>query len=310
MPKREPPNVPWELWGNVRRAKHRVWGLWVGRETLMQDRRQTGSQGSWRGGGEGLSGSGAVQGGAQENLSAFKLFVFKATECSLHTKPTLEIQYEKYMRPALEGAPQGGPTRVSMGHRHRRTRKREVPDEDGASSRAVCVGGSAPSAAAPVPTSFLPPHPSRPHTANSLFLPLWCVFEYEKTNSKDQERKNRNLEYVGIFNLFCPWDKVSILRGINKQTKKKNCYTYLVTYCSLYFWKVDYIRNEIGPMVAQVKMGFRLAESFSYKYILLIKNKSTKTCWLILKSFLIGLKMSCCTAQSRFLHQLKWPKVG
>lgn len=78
----------------------------------------------------------------------------------------------------------------------------------------------------------------------------------KRTKNKDQERKNKNLEYVGILNLFCPWDKVSILRGGGR--KQKNCYNYLVTYCSLYFWKVDYIRDEIGPMVAQIKMGFMI----------------------------------------------------
>lgn len=219
MPKREPPDVPWELWGNVRRAKHRVWGTvsWEGNTDARQTtERQPGK----------LTGVGArvsqeaelSREGPRKNCQLSSCSFLKL-QCSLHTKPTLEIQNEKYMRPALEGAPQGGPTRVSMGHRRRRARKREVPDEDGASSRAVCVGGSAPPAAAPVPTSFLPPHPSRPHTANSLFLPLWRVFEYEKTNNKDQERKNKNLEYVGIFKLFCPWDKVSILRG-GKQTKK------------------------------------------------------------------------------------------
>ena len=183
MPKMEPVNAPWELWGNVTRAKHRVLGTvsWEGNTAdAAETRRGRGSQGGLRGRGwVGRSpGKQSCPGRSTGMLGQLRSFcVFKATECSLHIKPTLEIQYEKCVRPAPEGAPQGGPTRVSMGHRHRRARKREVPDEGGASPR-----GSAPPAAVLGPCWLPPALPFQTtHSQQSAPASLMCI----------QRRKNK-----------------------------------------------------------------------------------------------------------------------
>lgn len=74
-----------------------------------------GSQGSWRGWGRG---SLRKQSGPGINCQLSSFLFFKATECSLHTKLTLEIQYGKHTRPAGSGGSSSGrPHRVSMGHR-------------------------------------------------------------------------------------------------------------------------------------------------------------------------------------------------
>lgn len=150
-----------------------------GKHWCKTDKR--GSQGSWRGWGRG---SLRKQSGPGINCQLSSFLFFKATECSLHTKPTLEIQHEKYetgrlWRELLREVPQGS---VWDTDKEEQESVRCLM-RTGRHPRA-CVGGSAPPAAALIPTSLLPPRPSRPHTANSLFLPLWCVFKYEKTNKK------------------------------------------------------------------------------------------------------------------------------
>lgn len=164
------------------------------------------------------------------------------------------------------------PHRVSMGHRGEQE-KCEVPDEDGASPRG-CVGALLHlQLLLGVPASLPPPRPSRPHTANSLFLPLWCVFKYEKT--KIRSRKEKTKIWVNMWEyltLFCPWDKVSILRG--EKFKKLH---YLVTYCSLISHSNIISGDEIGSMVAQIKMGFMIGWKLFYvKTFCWIKRKRCK----------------------------------